>query len=129
MIDEVRMNQNRQSAEQLYQTLMQMHEQAFAVERFELSYHLLAAALHAAVEVENQDWLADVEILATDRQTEIDQHHTREKSSSTSASGRGTIARFTSLAATAAAMRGRIVAQQALQRTHELDTELGMGGL
>ena len=122
------MHARPKSAEQLYQDLLQMHQEAFAAARFELAYHVLAAALHAAEEAENLDWLGDIEDLAKDRQAEIDTSHPDEKISSVSAGGRGNVARFTALAATAAATRGRIVAQRALQRTHELDTELGLGG-
>ena len=103
-------------ADKLYRTLMQMHEETFDAGLFEVSYHLLAAALHAAEEVNDIERLARLETLATQRQAEIDRTQPRHKVSSASANGRGNFALFTSLSAIAGAARGRIAADQAVSR-------------
>jgi hypothetical protein len=103
-------------ADKLYQTLMQMHEDTFAAGLFEVSYHLMAAALHAAEEVNNLDLITQVELQATQRQADIDRSQPHHKVSSASAAGRGNFALFTALSATAGAARGRIAADQAVAR-------------
>jgi hypothetical protein len=103
-------------ADKLYRTLMQMHEEAFAAGMFEVSYHLLAAAMHAAEDANDVDRLKAVEGLATQRQAEIDRTQPHHSVSSASAGGRGNFALFTSLSATAGAARGRIAADQAVAR-------------
>jgi len=102
--------------DKLYRTLMQMHEDTFAAGLFEVSYHLLAAALHAAEEADNLELITRVEMQATQRQAEIDRSQPQHKVSSASAAGRGNFALFTALSATAGAARGRIAADQAVAR-------------
>jgi hypothetical protein len=103
-------------ADKLYRTLMQMHEETFDAGLLEVSYHLLAAALHAAEKVNDIERLGRLETLATQRQAEIDRTQPQHKVSSASANGRGNFALFTSLSAIASAARGRIAADQAVAR-------------
>jgi hypothetical protein len=118
------MHHIRQTAAQLYENLLHMYRHAFASQRFEVAYHLLAAALHSAEEAENQDWLIEVEMSSKEGQAEIDRAHPDSAISSTSSGARGNVALFTALAATAAAMRGKLIAQEALERRRELDPRL-----
>src|SRR5215218_1311433 len=112
-----------QEADKLYRILMQMHEEAFAAGLFEVSYHLLAAALHAAEELNDTERLTRVETLATQRQAGIDRTQPQHKVSSASANGRGNFALFTALSATAGAARGRIAAEQAVARIRHEPSE------
>jgi hypothetical protein len=110
-------------ADKLYGTLMQIHEETFDAGLFEVSYHLLAAALHAAEEANDIERLTQVETLAKQRQAEIDRTQPQHKVSSASANGRGNFALFTSLAAIAGAARGRIAADQAVARIRHEPSE------
>src|SRR3954467_14354608 len=119
-IDEVStMTQTRpfETAESLYDHLLDLHAQVFAGERFETAYHLLAAAMHVAEELDDVDRLSSIERLAGDRQAEVDRSQPQQKTSSESAAGRGMVARFTTLSLTARAARGRINADRATKRT------------
>src|SRR3712207_5650896 len=88
-------------ADMLYQRLMQMHEEAFEAGLFEVSYHLLAAALHAAEELDSVALLEQLGALANSRQAELDQREPAHAISTTSAQARGNSALFATLAATA----------------------------
>jgi hypothetical protein len=107
-------------ARQLYQRLVLMHEEAFAAGRFELGYHVLAAALHAAEELEDLELLNQLGRVAETRQQEIDAGYSAHRLSSTSARRRGNPAQYSTLAAIAAAARGRITAERALARSQRL---------
>jgi hypothetical protein len=107
----------REPADLLYYHLMELHGQAFDEARFEASYHVLAAALHVAEELGSVEWLGTIRRLATDRQEEIDRTLPDHGISSASSLSRGNVARFTTLALTAKAMSGRIMADRALERS------------
>jgi hypothetical protein len=96
------------TAGELYTQLLEMYRTAFAERRFEISHHLLAAALHAAEESRDLAGLAQVEKLAAESQSTIDRSQSSSTMSSESSGGRGNISRFTALAATARAVRGRL---------------------
>jgi len=110
---------SRQPADQLYQHLLQLHEDTFEAQRFELSYHVLAAALHAAEEMNSPELLKSVQKLAARRQAQIDGLRPEHKISSEAAKGRGNFALFASLANIADAARGRIAADQTVERLRE----------
>jgi hypothetical protein len=96
---------------------MEMHEEAFAEGRLELGYHVLAAALHAAEEIDSLDPLAEIGRLAEQRQREVDSMRPEHRLSSHSARRRGNPAQYTALAAIAAAAQGRIKADRVLSRS------------
>jgi hypothetical protein len=96
---------------------LDLHEEAFAAGRFELGYHLLAAALHAAEDLDSLELLDDVKKLAQQRQDKVDAFRPDHRLSSSSARRRGNPAQYASLVAIAAAVRGRITADRALTRS------------
>jgi hypothetical protein len=107
---------SRPPADKLYQHLLQLHHDTFEAQRYELSYHVLAAALHAAEELNSVALLTNVQSVAANRQAEIDQLQPEHRISSMAAKVRGNFALFTSLANIAGAARGRIAADQTLGR-------------
>jgi hypothetical protein len=109
-------------AELLYDHLMDLHGQAFDAERFEAAYHVLAAALHVAEELDDVERLSAIERLAANRQGRLDSTEPRHVMSSGSASVRGNTARFTALALTAKAARGRINADRATTKSRKIRT-------
>jgi len=106
-------------ADKLYQRLMQIQEEAFKTGRFEVSYHILAAALHAAEELNSVPLLEEIGALANSRQAEIDARDPTHTISTASAQGRGNWALFASLSVTANAARTRIAADAAVGRMHD----------
>ena len=104
------------TAAALYQHLLQLHGDAFDAQRFEMAYHLLAAALHLAEEFGDPELVGELEVLAGKRQGSIDKIQPEHRISSASARLRGTLPVFTSLAHTAAAARVRTRADATLQR-------------
>ena len=108
---------NREPADQLYQRLMEIHNQAFEAGRFELGYHVLAAALHAAEELNDADLLTEVGELAQHRQKKIDAIQPEHRLSSNSAHRRGNPSQYNALVTIAAAAKGRIAADHALERS------------
>jgi hypothetical protein len=108
---------DREPADQLYRRLLEIHNQAFEAERFELGYHVLAAALHAAEELNDNDLLTEVGRLAEERQKKIDAITPQHRLSSSSAHRRGNPSQYNSLVTIAAAAKGRINADHALGRS------------
>ena len=96
-----------------------MHGQLFAEERFEIAYHVLAAALHAAEELNRLESVTFLQQLAVERQEEIDRSQPDHLISSASSGRRGNLAMFATLAATARAAAGRIRADHAVQKRRE----------
>jgi hypothetical protein len=80
-------------ADKLYDRLMQMQERAFEAGRFQVSYHLLAAAVHAAEELRRAELLDENSAL------------------------------FATLATTANATRARIAADAAVGRVRNRSQE------
>lgn len=104
--------------DQLYQKLLAMHEDAFVAGRFDLAYHVLAAALHAAEEVPSIELLMAVRDLAEKRQEALDTMEPQHRLSSLSAGRRGHTAQYTALATIATSIKGRIEADLAVERGH-----------
>jgi hypothetical protein len=111
-----------EAADKLYQRIMQMQDQAFAAGRYEVAYHLMAAAMHAAEELNRVDLLENLEALAMTRQSEIDKTAPAHAISSASAHGRRNSALFANLATTAAAARGRLAADSVVRRMRDRTT-------
>jgi hypothetical protein len=110
-------------AEQLYNRLLIMHEEAVEASRPELGYHLLAAALHAAEELDSLERLAEIRHLAEDRQKKLDSARPEHRLSSGAARRRGNPAQYTALAAIAAAASGRISADRTLKRSRSIQAQ------
>jgi hypothetical protein len=104
------------AADKLYQRLMQIHEQAFEAGRFQVAYHVMAAAVHAAEEFNSVESLEQVEVLARSRQAELDEREPEHAISTASAKSRGNTALFANLATTAGAARVRISAEVTVGR-------------
>jgi hypothetical protein len=107
----------KEPADQLYTRLLDMHEEAVSAGRLELGYHLLAAALHAAEELNSLERLVAIGRLAENEQKKLDSMKPEHRLSSSAANRRGNPGRYSSLAAIAAAARGRIAAHLALTRS------------
>ena len=107
------------TADKLYQRLMQMQEQAFREGRFEVSFHLLAAAVHAAEELKDIALLEELAVLANSRQEELDRKEPAHTISTAAAHGRGNSALFATLATTANATRARIAADPTFGRIRQ----------
>ncbi|MFL5402998.1 MAG: hypothetical protein ACJ8BF_09295 [Gemmatimonadales bacterium] len=108
---------DREPADQLYHHLLSLHEAAFEGGSFELGYHLLAAALHAAEELDSLELLTEIGKLAGERQKKVDELKPEHRLSSNSARKRGNPAQYAALVAIAAAVKGRITADRALHRS------------
>ena len=107
------------SADELYRNLLQMHGDAFQAGRYELGYHLLAAAFHAADELEHVDLLTEVGALAETRQREVDAITPEHRLSTASAQRRGIQPLYRVLAAIVASAKGRIAAERIRDRNHQ----------
>ena len=97
----------------LYDHLMELHRQLFATERYEAAYHVLAAALHVAQEVEDIERLGNIERLARSRQADVDAALPVHPMASVSARRRGNPAMYQTLALTAKSAGGRVRADRA----------------
>ena len=106
-------------ADKLYDRLMQMQERAFEAGRFQVSYHLLAAAVHAAEELKRAGLLDQLAELANSRQEDLDRREPMHAISTASAQGRGNSALFATLATTANAARARMAADAAVGRVRD----------
>jgi len=110
----------REPAEQLFERLLEMHQAAFENRRFDVAYHLLAAALHAAEELQSAERLSAVETLAEERQRALDAQEPVHRLSTSSANHRGSVPQYTALVGIAHAIRGRMVAESARERARSL---------
>jgi hypothetical protein len=110
----------REPAEQLFARLLEMHREAFENERFDVAYHLLAAALHAAEELQSAERLGTVGAIAEQRQRALDAQEPNHRLSTTSANHRGGLPQYTALVGIAQAVRGRIAAESARERARTI---------
>jgi hypothetical protein len=113
----------KEPADQLYSRLLEMHQSAVEAERPELGYHLLAAALHAAEELESLERLAHIRQLAEACQKKLDAAKPEHRLSSGAAHRRGNTAQYTALAAIAAAASGRVSADRTLKRSRSVQAQ------
>ncbi|MCL4297016.1 MAG: hypothetical protein KJ077_14860 [Anaerolineae bacterium] len=72
----------------LYQRLIQINQEAFAGEYYDVAYHALAAALQCAQHLKNIQYLVDIERLANEQLNWIDAHHPEFEHSTQSAAER-----------------------------------------
>jgi hypothetical protein len=85
------------SNQQLYEQLMDINGEAFGRGLYEVAYHVLAAALHAALSVESEAFLASIEQRAREQRDWIDTYAADPPLSSPSASSHGHASAYTSL--------------------------------
>ncbi len=73
----------------LYRRLVEINQEAFADEQYDVAYHSLMAALHCVQTLGDVQGLGEVERLANEELTWIDAHHPEYEHSTSSASARG----------------------------------------
>ncbi len=73
----------------LYQRLIQINQEAFAGEEYDVAYHSLMAALYCVQRLNDRQGLGEVERRANEELTWIDAHHPEYEHSTQSASTRG----------------------------------------
>ncbi len=81
----------------LYQRLVQINQEAFAGEQYDVAYHSLMAALHCAQSLDDVQGLAEAERLANEELAWIDEHHPEYEHSTRSATVRGHASIFKNL--------------------------------
>jgi len=101
------------SARVLVEELLRINAGAYEAGRYEVAYHVLAAALHCAEELSDLELATMVQQRAERQQAVLDGAVPAHQLSTTGAAGRGTNALFTSLARTAHAAATRIKGQMA----------------
>jgi hypothetical protein len=85
------------SSREIYDQLMDINKQAFGQGYYEVSYHVLAAALHCALLLEEQALLTALEQRASEQRDWIDSSASRHPLSSQSASLHGLPSVYTNL--------------------------------
>jgi hypothetical protein len=73
----------------LFETLVQINREAFGKGQFDVAYHALAAALHAARDSADEEGLHEVTRMAEEQLADIDAHHPEYHHSTASATLRG----------------------------------------
>ena len=94
-----------------------LFEAARNADEYEIAYHALAAALHAAERLDDAAACAEVERLANECRDRIDHEDPGHKLSSTTAHQRGHASIYRQLALTAVSARLRIEANAVRQKT------------
>jgi hypothetical protein len=72
-----------------YSRLLGINRQAFSEAHYEVAYHALAAALHAASDEADQIRVREVQVVAIEQRDWIDEHRPEHRLSSASARKRG----------------------------------------
>ena len=80
---------NKSDLSDLYQRLMDINQEAFAREWYDVGYHALAGALYCAQILNDLTYLIEVENIASQQLEWIDDHHPEYQHSTASASRRG----------------------------------------
>ena len=96
--------------------LLRLHAEAREIGEHQVAYHALAGALHAAESLRQSDVLDQVAALAREHGRWIDQNDPQHPLSSQSASIRGHQSIFEQLAATCAAVRVRLKAEDLIRK-------------
>jgi hypothetical protein len=95
----------------LHEALLRLHGDARAIGEHHVSYHALAAAMHAAESMRDSAALEAIAAVSREHARWIDQHDPKHPLSSKSAAQRGHHGLFEQLAATCAAVRARLRAE------------------
>ena len=88
----------QQEQDSVYKQLIALHDETFAGGFYETAYHILAAALHRAQDIDSEYLLGQVEELAQQDMVFIDQHYPKHNLSSQSAQARATNPLYRTLA-------------------------------
>lgn len=83
--------------EGLYSALLAINRRAFARAAYEVAYHALAAALHAACDDADRERISDVRLIASRQGAWIDAHRPEHRLSSNSAKARGRLSMYSML--------------------------------
>jgi hypothetical protein len=109
--------QSELDARLLVDQLLRINAGTYEAGRYQVAYHILAAALHCAEELSDLELAMTVQRRAERQQAELDGAAPAHQLSTAAATGRGTSALFTSLGRTAHAaatrIKGQIVQEQA----------------
>src|SRR5262245_35982057 len=100
----------------LYSRIIRLNGAAAEVKAFEVAYHLLAAALHAADDSNDEDGIKQVIRLATDQGAAVDAMKDHPMAS-INATRRGTTPLYSTLVTMARAKLAQINAHEILDRT------------
>jgi hypothetical protein len=100
---------------ELFDVLWRLHFELMRAGSVDAAYHTLAAALHCAEAIGSLGLIGGVENITTLHQEEVDALDPPHPRSTREAAARGTFALFTSLHATARAMRARMAATRAIE--------------
>ena len=95
----------QQEQDSVYEQLITLHNETFADGFYETAYHILAAALHRAQDIDSEYLLGQVEELAQQDMVFIDQHYPTHNLSSQSAQARATNSLYRTLAKHASVRR------------------------
>jgi hypothetical protein len=106
----------------LFETLLQINNVAFGNGQFDVAYHALAGALHAARDTGNEPGLREVTRLAEEQIADIDTHHPEYHHSTASATLRGHDSIFRMLARNSTA-RERLTHMENMKELHEAQTQ------
>jgi hypothetical protein len=97
----------------LIEQLLRINAATYEAGRYEVAYHVLAAALHCAEELADLELVTAVQQRAERQQADLDEVSPAHQLSTRGATGRGTSPLFTSLGRTAHATAIRIKGQLA----------------
>jgi DNA-binding IclR family transcriptional regulator len=100
----------------LRDALLRVYAEAREIGEHQVAYHALAAVLHAAESLRQPDMLDQVAALAREHGRSIDKNEPRHRLSAHSASVRGHVSIFEQLAATCAAVRARLKAEDLIRK-------------
>ena len=112
-----------------YSRLLNINREAFAEAHYEVAYHALAAALHAASDEADQARVRSVQEIAIQQGNWIDEHRPEHRLSSISARKRGQRTLFWMLERQAAAL-GQLTLRKAAppaRRPNDARTSRGVG--
>ena len=102
---------------EMFQKLLTINQEAFENAQFDVAYHALAAALHAARDAGDEAGLHQVMRRSEEQLTEIDAHHPEYQHSTVSAEKRGHESIFRMLARNAN-VRERLAHQEHAKEPH-----------
>jgi hypothetical protein len=87
-----------QSLRDVYRELVRLNRQCFEASEFDIAYHCLMAALHAAQELKDIPYLREVEKTADGQLKHIDAHHPQYEHSTFAAANRNHVSIYQTLA-------------------------------
>jgi hypothetical protein len=110
--------ENQRDLVHFFDALVDMNRQTFAGGHYEIAYHLLAAAMHCAEDLQDGQRLLELQQKAIEQGNWIDKHDNGHRLSSLHARARGTDPLFASLARTIESKRLTLKVNQQVQHLH-----------